>query len=160
MQGLRALCFAIVATLMDGNTQNLMTIIKENIPHLLHWLRSDIILNVSELNLDPNQIKSMGLNPKGIKYAQDNQGTHRQFIGPTEELSNEGLKLFLDMINIAELRSYCDKLGVNLNFLLGLQDVWSKNKSAFNTKFAVEQDKEKLMTSQLLQAINERKGIN
>ena len=87
----------------------------------MHFMRSDIIQNVTNLELTKKQQQSLGL--QGLE-THKKLPSHLRFIPPSEELSSETLKLFLDIINITELRYYCDKLGITLDFLSELQQVW------------------------------------
>merc|ERR1712224_71180 len=79
----------------------------------------------------------------------------------SEELSHTALELFCNIATIKELYRYATSIGIDLPFIQKLYNFLQANPDALKEQFAMaEPQKAKLIMHQLLQAINDRKGIN
>ena len=153
LQSLRAIGYSLIDFIQMGNMKLLYEILKNLYPAMLQNLRDDIILSVMVA------VDDHGFVDERLQKIADLEETQQ-----SEELSHTALDLLCHVITIKELYRYANSIGIDLSFIEKLYNCFKAHPDTLlKEQFAMgdpKGQKASLIMHQLLQAINDRKGIN
>jgi len=130
----------------------LYEILKNMYPNLLPNLRDDVLKCIM-FNTDKHEFKD-----ERIKALSE-----QDYLEQSPEIANTCIDLLMNIVTIKELIRYCDSMGIDLKFLETLYKCFMNkdNEVMLREDFAFDDSQKiKLIQHQLLQAVNDRKGIN